>query len=190
MSLAGPVADRPFDLSTTPDPLSPEAWPALSLMHGEVIRRVWRTARGFLVLTTLRCILLWQRRELFRPTEWQAGPEVLLYDVRPPRVLFGRFLEVAPASSDGGGPIRVVVAAPEDVAEEISASLPEARREWAERRSKALVFLAAEKRRHDQVLAAVGSGRPVPAATVRCAYCGNEMLLTARSCPHCGAPAA
>jgi zinc-ribbon domain len=185
---AEPAADRPFDLVTQPDPLDPAAWTALALMDGETIRRVWKTGRGFLVLTTLRCILLWQRRELFRPTEWQSGPEVLLFDVRPPRVLFGRFLEISPASPAGGAPIRVVVPEPEYVAEEIGASLPEARRAWEVRRHRALDLLAAEKRRHDQVVAAVRAGRPLPMVTVRCPFCGNSIPATARRCPHCGAP--
>lgn len=188
MTLAHPAADLPFDLTTVPDQLDPAAWPAISMMDSEVIRRVWKTGRGFLVLTTLRCILLWQRREVFRPTEWQAGPEILLYDIRPPRVLFGRFLEVSPASPAGGAPIRVVVAQPEDVAEEIVASLPEARRAWEERRRKAQAILAAEKRQHDRVLAAVLAGRPLPVLMVQCPYCGNSIPATSRRCPHCGAP--
>jgi zinc-ribbon domain len=182
------AVDRPFDLTTVPDQLDSAAWTAISLMDGEAIRRVWKTGRGFLVLTTLRCILLWQRHEMFRPVDWQAGPEVLLYDVRPPRVLFGRFVEISPASPAGGAPIRVVVAQPEYVAEEIAASLSESRIAWDERRRKAQALLAAEKRRHDEVIAAVRLGRPVPALTVRCPYCGNAIPATARKCPHCGAP--
>jgi zinc-ribbon domain len=188
VNLAEPAANPPFDLSTQPDQLDSTAWMALSLMDGEVIRRVWRTGRGYLVLTSLRCILLWQRREVFRATEWQSGPEVLLFDVRPPRVLFGRFVEVAPASPAGGAPIRVAVAEPEYVAEEIVAALPEARRDWEERRRKALALLAVEKRRHDEILAAMVAGRALPTPTVRCSYCGNSVPVTARNCPHCGAP--
>jgi hypothetical protein len=188
VTLAEAAVGGPSDLMTQPDQLDSAARTALSLMEGEAIRRVWRTGRGFLVLTSLRCILLWQRREVFRPTEWQAGPEVLLYDVRPPRVLFGRFVEVAPASPAGGAPIRVVVAHPEYVAEEIAASGPEARRAWDERRRKALAFLAAEKRRNAAIVAAVESGRPSATPTVPCPYCGNPVPVTARTCPHCGAP--
>jgi hypothetical protein len=190
VTLADFSAEPRHSPTTQPDQLDSAAWRAFALMDGEVVRRVWRTGRGdYLVLTTLRCILLWQRRELFRPTEWQSGPQVLLFDVRPPRVLFGRFVEVAPATSDGGAPIRVAVAQPEDVAEEIAQSLPAAHRDWVQRRSKALALLAEEKRRHDLALAAARSGRPPTTLTVRCAYCGNSMLVTARSCPHCGAPA-
>jgi hypothetical protein len=185
---AGTAAAGSPDLTTQPDQLEFGAWSALSLMEGERIRRVWKTGRGFLVLTTLRCVLLWQRREVFRPTEWQEGPEVLLFDVRPLRVLFGRFVEISPASPAGGAPIRVAVAEPEYVAEEIGASLPEARRAWEARRHKALAVLAAERRRHDQALAAVLGGRPLAALTVRCPYCGNSILASARKCPHCGAP--
>jgi hypothetical protein len=189
VTLADSTADRPQDLATTPDQLDWAAWRAFAPFSGEEIRRVWRTVRGdYLVLTTLRCVLLWQRRELFRPTHWQSGPEVLLFDVRPPRVLFGRFVEVAPASSAGGPPIRVVIPGPESVAEEIATSLPAARRDWGERRTKALAFLAVEKRRLAQSVAAARSGLPRPVPMVLCAYCGNSMLATARRCPHCGAP--
>jgi hypothetical protein len=161
----------------------------VSLMDGEVIRRAWKTGRGFLVLTSLRCFLLWQRRELFRPTEWEASPEVLLFNVRPPRVLFGRFVEISPESEEGGFPIRAGVAEPEYVAEEIAAAIPAARVAWEARRLKAEAALSAHRARRDQILASIRAGRPIPMATVICPFCGNRMLVTARACPHCGAPA-
>jgi hypothetical protein len=189
VNTSSPRWSPPAQEVTSPDQLSPEAWRAVSLLDGEVIHRVWKTGRGFLVLTSLRCFLLWQRREVFRPVEWEASPEVLLFNVRPPRVLFGRFVEITPQSDEGGFPIRAGVAEPEEVAEEVAAAIPAARAAWEARRAKAEAELASQRRRREQILAAIRGGRPVPIPTVVCPFCGNPMLVTARACPHCGAPA-
>jgi hypothetical protein len=184
-----PAWNPPPELATQPDQLPVEAWRALELFDDERLLRCWRTARGYLVLTTLRCLLLWQRREILQPREWEASPEVLLYNVRPPHVVLGRFVEVAPAYDDGGGVIRASVADPEGVAEEVAASIGAARRAWDLRRAHARADLAAHRHRHDEIAAALADGRPIPVPRVPCAYCGNSMPITARSCPHCGAPA-
>jgi hypothetical protein len=173
---------------TRPDQLPEGAWLAVDLFDGERVLRCWKTARGYLVLTSLRCLLLWQRRELFQHRDWESSPEVLLYSVKPPRVLFGRFVEIAPALDPAGSVIRAGVADPAEVADEISASLPAARQEWELRRHRALGNLAAHRMLHDRMTSAIALGLPPPVPEIPCAYCGNLMPVTAKSCPHCGAP--
>lgn len=178
----------PGDHVTRPDQLPEGAWAALDLFTGEHVLDCWRTARGFLVLTTLRCLLLWQRREVLRRRDWEASPEVFLYDVRPPRVVLGRFVELEPASSGHAGALRVAVDDPPSVAEEIARTIPRAREEWEVRRNRIVRDLDLQRRRREQIASALAAGRPIPIARVPCAYCGNLISTAARSCPFCGAP--
>jgi hypothetical protein len=180
----------PPEQSTQPDQLPPDAWRAVELIDEERLLRCWKTARGFLLLTTLRCIQLWQRWELLRPGTWVASPELLLYNVRPPTVLLGRFVEIAPAFDEGNGPIRVAVSDPLSVAREISDAIEPGRRLWQARRAKAVHDLEARRKRREAIAAAVLSGQPIPVIKVPCAYCGNSIPATARHCPYCGAPTA
>jgi hypothetical protein len=181
--------DPPPEQRTAPDQLPAEAWRAVDLFEGELARRCWRTARGYLLLTNLRCLMLWQHHELFRSRDWEASPQVLLYNVQPPHVVLGRFVEVQAAYDPAEGSIRAAVADPNAVAEEIAAEVPRARAEWDRRRTQALAELAAHRARRDQIAAALAAGRPVPIPRVPCKYCGNLMPITARTCPTCGAPA-
>jgi hypothetical protein len=178
----------PPEQVTGPDQLPGDAWRAVDLFEGERVLRCWRTARGYLLLTSLRCLLLWRRLELFQPRDWEASPEVYLYNVRPPRALFGRFVEIAPAFVGDGAVIRAGVVNPVEVADEIRASIPEARRQWDLRRQRALADIATHRLIHDQIASALAAGLPVPVPRVPCAYCGNLVPATAKRCPHCGAP--
>ncbi len=189
MSASASSTEPPPGQATLPDQLPPEAWRAIDPIRGEVVRRCWRTGRGFLVLTTLRCLLLWRRRELLRAKEWEVSPEVMLYNVQPPRVLFGRFVEIAPAYDEGEAAIRAGVEDPYSVAEEVAAAIPDARRAWDQRRAAAQAEFQAHRKRRDEIVAAIAAGVPPPVPRVPCRYCGNPMPITARRCPSCGAPA-
>jgi hypothetical protein len=185
-----PSGHPPADQVTRPDQLPRAAWAALDLFAGERVFDCWKTARGYLVLTSLRCVLIWQRKEFLRARAWEASPEVFLYDVREPRVVLGRFVEIEPGSPDVGGALRVAVDDPPSVVEEIARSIPEARREWETRRNRILRDLEAQRHRREEIASALAAGRPIPIARVPCAYCGNLISTAARSCPFCGAPVA
>jgi hypothetical protein len=62
MPLPGP--ERTAGTVIEPDPIEPVGWGQIDLMPGERNLRVWRTARGLLVMTNLRCVDLWRRNEI------------------------------------------------------------------------------------------------------------------------------
>lgn len=188
MSARTPAWNPPPEQRTAPDQLPGEAWRAIDLFDGEAVRRCWRTAHGFLILTNLRCVLVWRHRELFHARAWESGPEVFLYNVADPRVVLGRFVEIAPAVDEGDGLIRAGVADPRAVAGEIRDEIPAARQEWDRRRTKMQQDLAAHQARRAQIAAVIAAGGSAPVPKVPCPYCGSSIPVTARRCPNCGAP--
>ncbi len=171
---------------TTPDALPAGARDELDLLAGERIARCWRCGFGFLVMTNLRCLHIWRRPELFVRSEWHSGASFFFYDLAAPRIVAGRFVELAQGTE--GGPVnssRFLVEDPRAVTREIDAARPGGRAEWAARRAR----VANDLHR---------LGRPAvpPAANVvvreivriRCTFCGNLMDEALATCPFCGAP--
>lgn len=178
----------PPDLVTQPDQIGPEAGEQLDLLPGERLLRCWRTPHGFLVLTTLRCTSITRRAQLLEPPIWRAGPSFLFYNCAPPRVVLGRFLELAEEVTENAGASRFLVHDPETVRREIEQQRVQGRLAWEERRRAAL---AARGR--------VGASMAAPGTTVvrevvrtvvkvRCRFCGNLMDETLDRCPFCAAP--
>jgi hypothetical protein len=168
---------------THPDQLPADAWRAIDLIDGEMPLRAWRTPQGFLVLTNLRCVALWQRGELFPPHPWRSGPEFFFYNLKPPRVLLHRYVELSEEFEENGWVGRFAVADPEGVAAEISAAIESGRAAWRDRRAHSEELIRARQRLR---AARVAGSRPA-SAMVRCAFCGNLTNVSARRCASCGA---
>ena len=177
----------PSDAVTAPDQISPGALDQLGLLSDERIQRVWKTARGFLVMTNLRLIDVWYKAELFAKSEWHLGSSFFFYNLEEPRVVLGRYLELAEEYEESGGTLRFHVAHPAAVAAEIDAARLVGRKEWEARR---LTARASARPR----LAAVPESTPVvvqqivrEVVKIRCSYCGTLMDVTSPNCPACGA---
>jgi len=178
----------PADWVTQPDQMSAPARRVLDLFDGERLLRCWRTARGFLVLTDLRCVHVLRRPEILRRGEWIVGPELFFYNCRPAGVLFGRFIEMGERFEDVGAEIRVAVDDPPAVAEAINAALGPGAKAWQARRERTRLQMEARKRQRDAITAAVAEGKAPPVPMVPCDFCGNPVPASARRCPYCGAP--
>jgi hypothetical protein len=184
MSLPQPRWSPPTDQLTQPDQLPPEAWRAVNFFEGEHVVRCWQTARGYLVLTNLRCGVIWPSWELFHRGNWQEGPQYFFYNLRPPAVLLGRFVELREAFEEEGRTTRFRVRDPEAVAEEIAAAIGPGRGEWAERRERTRRLMEGRRIRRG-----AGAGARAPLyLPYPCRYCGNPIPAASRQCPSCGAP--
>jgi hypothetical protein len=168
---------------THPDQLPSEAWRAISLIEGEMLLQTWRSAQGFLVLTNLRCFGLWREWELFPPRSWHPGPEFFFYNLRPHRILLGRFVELSEEVPEAGTVGRFAVHDPASVAWTISAALEPGRAVWRARREQTEELMEARRK----IRAALAAGHAPPVVKVRCAFCGNLADATSRRCPSCGA---
>ncbi len=167
---------------TAPDQIDREALDELDLLDEERIARCWRTRRGFLVMTNLRCADVWHKLELFGPTEWHMGPSLFFYNLAPPVVVAHRYLVLSEQYEENVGSIRFLVSEPDSVASEIDAARPKGRAEWEARHARVRLQLGAPPHR-------IALGPPTGVASVRCSFCGNPMDPTAARCPSCGAPA-
>lgn len=183
---ASPTWTPPPDQVTRPDQLPAEAWQVLELMDGERVLSCWRSIRGYLVLTTLRCVVVRRTEALLRPAVWASGPQFLFYNMRLPRVVLGRYVELAEEyeEQDGGLVSRIAVTDPATVAAEISAAGRSGRAEWATRRAESKRLSEARRRHREAGVGALESPR------ARCAYCGNPVASSSNRCPNCGAPVA
>lgn len=169
---------------TRPDQVPAEAWRAIDFLDGELVLQAWRTPpKGFLVLTNLRCFSLWRELTVFAPAPWRTGPEFFFYNLKPPRVVLGRFLELTEEFAEAGSVGRFAVHDPASAAEAISAALGPGRLEWKDRRQRTEELIRARQK----IRAARVAGIPSPVIMVRCAFCGNMADASARRCPSCGA---
>jgi len=158
---------------------------ALTLFHDERILRCWKVGFGFLIMTTLRCIHVWRKPELFARPDWHTGPTFFFYNLAPPQVLFGRFVQLSEAYDEGVGAARFRVHDAAGVAQEIDAARVAGQREWERRRAQA----QSDLRR--LTFPRVPPGTTVVVreiVKVRCTYCGNLVESGRRLCPFCGAP--
>ena len=178
----------PAETVTEPDQIDARALAALELLDGERLVRCWRTAVGFLVMTDLRCLHVWRRPELFTPSEWHEGTSFFFYDLGPPSVVAGRFLQLVEQGGAQTPSERFLVRHPEEVRMEIEGARPEGRAAWERRRA------LAELRPHPTVVARPGPTGGVvheivhEVIKVRCRFCGNLMDVSDPRCRDCGAP--
>lgn len=183
--MSGHPDGLPPDLVTHPDQVDPVAREQVSLLHGERILRCWRVPFGYLLMTNLRCVYLWCKLELFARSEWHSSPTFFFYNLSPPHVIAGRFVELSEAYDEGTGSARFLIHDAAAVREEIESARVAGRAEWTARRARAQGDL-----RH------LSEPAPPPGTTVivrevvkvRCAYCGNLMDEGRSTCPSCGAP--
>ncbi len=188
--MIAPVAPPPDVPATKPDPIDPAAVRAIDFLDGETISSVWRTSRGFLILTNLRVLSVWHQPAVLDLGHhgWRMGLTFFLFDLDTPRVIADRFVEVGSVREDDPSASRFQVADPAGVAEAIAAGILLGRTNWQARRAKVTARLNA-----------LGSSSAAPAKeTVReivrvivrvpCPYCGSLMDETALRCPVCGAP--
>ena len=175
----------PPDSLTRPDQIEKAALDEITLFHDEQIVRCWKVGFGFLVMTNLRCIHVWKKPELFARSDWHVGPTFFFYNLGPPAVLFGRFVQLTEMFDEGVGSARFLVHDASEIAREIDASRVAGQREWETRRARAQSDL--KRLRFPRV-------PPGTTVVVReivkipCVYCGNLVESGRRQCPFCGAP--
>lgn len=170
---------------TTPDAIDPAARAAIEFLHGERILRCWRTGIGFLVMTNLRCLHVWHKPELFVRSEWHTGPNFFFYSLAEPRVVAGRFVQLAEEYEGSLEASRFLVRDPHEVSREIEGTRAAGRAEWRAIRSRV-----------QKELSRLRMPAPPPGTTtivrevvkVRCSFCGNLMDISDAYCPACGAP--
>jgi len=176
------------DTLASPDPIDLEALEQLRPLEGERILRVWRTGRGYLIMTNLRCLEVWRKYELFSAGAWEAGPSFFYYNLAPPRVEFHRFLRLSEERGRGSVVVHLAVHDPASVAREIMDARAAGQSEWLQRRSAAEAEYRRSHQRYTQgnrVLVHEGNREVVLA---RCIFCGNLLPILATRCPSCGAP--
>jgi rubrerythrin len=136
-------------------------------------------------MTNLRCIHVWRKPELFVATEWHAGPSFFFYDLAPPKVVAGRFLELLEGHEGSVERSRFLVRDPVNVGSEIDSARAAGRAEWANRRA------TAERQRGRLLSPAPARGSTVivrEVVKIRCTFCGNLVDVADANCPFCGAP--
>jgi len=177
------VGSVPLSAETEPDPLPAPAWRAFDLFEGEALLNAWKVPRGFLVLTNLRCFAVYESWELFAPRSWGLGPQFFFYNLRPPVIVLGRFVQLSEEVEEAGAVGRFAVRDPPAVVEAISVALASGRTAWAARREETQRLIRARQQIREQRAAGVAH----PEVMVRCSYCGNLANAALRQCPSCGA---
>lgn len=172
---------------TTPDPIDPEALGLLRLLEGERVLRVWRTGRGFLVMTNLRCAEVSRKVELFSPSAWNAGPNFFYYNLAPPKVEFHRYLRLSEERGRQAIVVRLYLHDPAAVAQEIQAARSAGQNEWLRRRARAEAAFRRSRERWSSGNRVLVHEADREVVLARCAFCGNLMNLRATHCPSCGA---
>ena len=180
--------DTPPDTDTTPAQIDRDALAEIHLLDGERILRVWKTARGFLVMTNLRCTDMMRKPQVFAPSDWEAGPSLFFYNLARPRVELHRFLRLSEEHEGRAVVLRFYLHDPEEVAREIEAAREAGRAEWLQRRARNEATVRMAREHWATAMAAAGRGGPRPVMRVRCGYCGNLIETSALRCPFCGAP--
>ncbi len=186
--MRSPGPSPPPDEVTLPDQLDPRAFGEIDFLDGERVLRCWRLPHGFLVMTNLRCLRVWERRRLFEAPEWHTGPNFFFYNLRPPRVVAGRFVELSEEYRENSGMSRFLVRDAVDACLEIEAARVAGYSAWEARRA------AAQRELTRSTVAGPPPGTTVirevvhEVVKVRCNFCGNLMAVTDARCPSCGAP--
>jgi len=178
------------DAETAPDPIDPEALRHIHLLDDEHVERVWKTVRGFLLMTNLRCTEVSHWPQLFGKTEWVAGPNLFFYNLAPPRVLFRHILQLSEEHERNGFTVRFLLHDPYSVAEEVEAARAPGRREWLRRRAQSEARYRASRMRWESGNRVIFHDANKEVVKVRCRFCSGLMDVSAGRCPFCGAPQA
>lgn len=180
----------PPDQVTAPDQLPPEVWRLWDALEQEHVVSCWKTGLGYLVLTNLRCFEVWRRSAVLGKRDWSLGPQFFFYNLRPPRVVLGRFVELVEEFNEGDARqlSRVAVQDPTSVSEQIGAAVGPGREEWGRRRVAALQLIEDRRRQREAIARGLADGASASSARVNCPYCGTLMPALAPRCPSCGAP--
>jgi hypothetical protein len=180
--------DRSAGIVRTPAQIESEALHQIHFLTGEYLQRVWKTARGFLVMTNLRCIEVLRKPQVFATSDWEAGPSIFFYNLSAPKVEFHRFLRLSEEREERTLVMRFFLHDPYQVAQEIEGARIAGQNEWLRRRSQAEGALRLSRERWEAAHP-LGLGEELKRAVkVRCGFCGNLMEITATRCPFCGAP--
>jgi hypothetical protein len=180
--------DATADAVTTPAQIEREAFLQIRLLDGERILRVWKTGRGYLVMTNLRCTEVSRKPQVFSPSDWEAGPNFFFYDLAPPRVEFHRFLRLSEEKGKRGAVLRLFLHDPDEVAQEIQTARLAGQNEWLKRRARSEAAIRRAQERWETAVPFAGRDGVKPVIRVRCGYCGNLVDASASRCPYCGAP--
>jgi hypothetical protein len=182
-----PAHSDPFPPSggeTHPDPIPPAAWQALYLLDEEQVLHTWRSVLGFLVLTNLRCFLLRRAGELFPPHPWRSGPSFFFYNMKPPRALLGRYVELSEERSGAAGHgLRFAVRDASEVVSAIADARIAGMRQWNDRRGREEMLREARRRAREAEV----RGRASSVVRVPCPFRGNQVIAALLRCPYCGA---
>lgn len=136
-------------------------------------------------MTNLRCLHVWRKPELFARSEWHTGPNFFFYNLASPRVVAGRFVELAEDYEGSLEAARFLVRNPHEVSGEIEGTRETGRAEWRRIRSEVQKELGRLR------LPASPPGTTTivrEIVKVRCSFCGNLMDISDSFCPACGAP--
>jgi len=180
--------DPTADTVTSPAQIEREALAEIHLLDGERILRVWKTGRGFLVMTNLRCTEVSRKPQVFAPSDWEAGPNFFFYELAPPKVEFHRFLRLSEEKEERAVVVRLFLHDPDEVAQEVEAARIAGQNEWLKRRARSEAVIRQARERWETAVPFAGRGDATPVIRVRCGYCGNLVDASHSRCPFCGAP--
>ncbi|MCI4340564.1 MAG: hypothetical protein L3J73_04790 [Thermoplasmata archaeon] len=182
---AGPPTTVPF-----PDErvrLPREALNAVEWLDGESVRSVWTSGPAFLVISSLRCVLLTKGDGLRRPLGWSAGVEYFFFNFAPPRIVGLSDVELSEEFLEGRT-TRLAVPDPIALATALADARAEGREAWNRRRASDVPTLPQERPWWPATERA-RSGEPwVGAVKLPCTECGNLYDAASRRCPSCGTP--
>ncbi|MCI4360625.1 MAG: hypothetical protein L3J91_02895 [Thermoplasmata archaeon] len=164
-----------------------EAIDAVEWFDGETIRSVWTTGSEFLVVSTLRCVVLTRGDGVHRPAGWTSGAEYLFFNLAEPKVVGLDEVELAEEFFEGRV-ARLAFRDPVAVQEALVEARAEGRIAWALRRAADEPGLPVERPTYFD--GSPGARRPAPRPTVKtpCRHCGNLFETTGQRCPYCSAP--
>jgi hypothetical protein len=163
-----------------------EALDAVAWLDGESIRSVWASGHEFLVVSTLRCVLLAKGDGIHRSPAWYAGSEYLFFNFAEPKVVGLDEVELAEEFFEGRE-ARVPVRDPVAVQQALVEARDLGKTAWASRRRADDPALPVERPtyRAGRAWDAPDVVRPAPKSP--CRYCGNLFETTGQCCPYCTA---
>lgn len=164
-----------------------EALDAVGWLDGESIRSVWASGHDFLVVSTLRCVLLARGDGVHRPAAWHSGAEYLFFNFAEPKVVGLDEVELSEEFFEGRES-RIPVRDPVAVQQALVEARESGKTAWALRRRVDDPSLPVERPtyRPGRGWDAPDVVRPAPKSP--CRYCGNLFETTGQRCPYCSAP--